>query len=332
MTDLRRRSLLAALLMAPFAVQLAAFSAEDALLKQAQGVFKPLSAAASADAARVELGRALFHDTRLSADKQLSCASCHNLATFGTDNQATSTGFKNQHGDRNAPTVLNAGLHLAQFWDGRAKDLSEQAKGPILNPKEMALPSAEAAVARLKAVPGYRAAFAKAFPGQKDALSYDNVGKAIAAFEGTLVTPARFDRFLAGDGKALSAQERQGLKLFMDKGCAACHSGVAVGGNSYMKFGMVSPYANTQDLGRYAVTKNPADKYVFKVPSLRNVTQTFPYFHDGKVAKLEDAVRVMGKTQLGVNLTSTETHAITAFLGSLEGTVTPAMKKKPQLP
>lgn len=322
------RALLAVSLLVP----LTACAGEDALMKQANTHFKPLPAAvAPASMAKVELGRKLFHETKLSRAGNLSCASCHGIETFGVDRQPTSTGFKDQKGDRNSPTVLNASLHMAQFWDGRAGTLADQAKGPILNPVEMAMASEADAVKAIQAVESYKADFKAAFPDAKEPITYDNIATAIASFEETLVTPSRFDRFLAGDGKALTAEERDGLQLFVDKGCVSCHAGVAVGGQMYQKVGLVSPYENTKDLGRFNVTKNEADKYVFKVPSLRNITQTYPYFHDGKVAKLEDAVRVMGKIQLGADLKDTEVKAITAFLGALEGEITPEMKKLPQV-
>lgn len=322
------RALLAFALFVP----LAGCASEDALMKQANTHFKPLSAAAApASVAKVELGRKLFHETKLSRAGNLSCASCHGIETFGVDRQPTSTGFKDQKGDRNSPTVLNAHLHLAQFWDGRAETLADQAKGPILNPVEMAMPSEAEAVKAIKGAEGYGADFKTAFPDAVDPITYDNIAVAIAAFEETLVTPSRFDRFLTGDSKALTDAERDGLKLFIDKGCVSCHAGIAVGGQMYQKVGLLSPYENTKDLGRFNVTKNEADKFVFKVPSLRNVNQTHPYFHDGQVATLEEAVRKMGKLQLGADLKDAEVLAITAFLGSLEGDITPEMKKLPQV-
>jgi cytochrome c peroxidase len=304
------------------------------LAADAKQYFKPLSAVTvpAAEMPKYELGRQLYHEPRLSASGAISCNSCHNLATFGVDNLPTSFGHNFQKGGRNSPTVLNAGLHTAQFWDGRAKDLAEQAKGPILNPVEMAMPNAAAVETRLKSIPGYVAAFKKAFPKAREAVTYDNMAVAIASFEKTLVTPARFDRFLQGDQKALNLAEQRGLRTFMDKGCVACHSGAAVGGGSFMKFGSVKPYANQKDLGRFDVTKKEADKFVFKVPSLRNITRTYPYFHDGAVSDLNEAIRIMGETQLGLTLSKAEIADIAAFLGSLEGTLPKAAQQLPVLP
>jgi cytochrome c peroxidase len=317
---------LAAVLVAP-----AAFAA-DALQARAKTAFAPLPKATASKAALVGLGRQLFFEPRLSASGQISCNSCHGLGSFGVDGQRTSKGHLGKLGGRNSPTVLNAGLHLAQFWDGRAKDLAEQAKGPILNPVEMAMPDAKAVERKLRAVPGYREAFARAFPGQQEPVTYDNLATAIAAFEATLVTPAPFDRYLAGDAKALSPAAKRGLGTFMDKGCVACHTGPAVGGTMYMKFGVVKPYQNPKDLGRFEVTKNPADKHVWKVPSLRNVTKTGPYFHDGGVKTIDRAVAVMGETQLGVKLTKAEVADVVSFLDALRGDVPAGWAKAPALP
>ena len=317
---------LVALTIAP-----AALAADD-LHARARGSFAPLPGVKAARPELVSLGRQLFWEPRLSASGKISCNSCHGLGSFGVDNKPTSSGHLGKLGGRNSPTVLNAGLHLAQFWDGRAKDLAEQAKGPILNPIEMAMPDAAAVERKLRAVPGYRQAFARAFPGQQEPVTYDNLARAIAAFEATLVTPAPFDRYLAGDATAITPAAKRGLKTFMDKGCVTCHAGAPVGGTMYQKFGLVKPYSDTRDLGRFDVTRNPADKYVFKVPSLRNVTRTGPYFHDGKVAKIEQAVAVMGETQLGVKLTKGEVSDVVAFLDALRGEVPASWKKAPALP
>ncbi|HCO39254.1 MAG: cytochrome-c peroxidase [Aquificota bacterium] len=282
---------------------------------------------------KVELGRMLYHDPRLSKSGLISCNTCHNLASGGVDNLPTSIGHKWQMGPVNAPTVYNAAFHIAQFWDGRAKDLEEQAKGPILNPKEMAMPSEEEAVKRIASIPQYRELFAKAFPGEKEPITYDNIAKAIAAFERTLLTPSRFDKFLMGDTKALTAEEKKGLKLFIEKGCASCHNGVALGGTMFQKMGIVKPYNSTSPAkGRYDVTKKPEDMYVFKVPSLRNVERTAPYFHDGQVWSLEEAVRIMADIQLGVQLKDDEVRAIVAFLKSLNGEIPKHALTLPVLP
>lgn len=326
-----RLTLTAALLAVPL-FGTAVSAAQDELLTTARSHFKALKPAPAGSIAQVELGRKLFFEPRLSASGAISCNSCHNLATYGSDNLPTSFGHKAQLGGRNAPSVFNASLHLAQFWDGRAKDLTEQAKGPILNPIEMALPSAAAAEERLASIPEYASLFQVAFPGQKAPLTYDNLARAIAAFEATLVTPSRFDAFLQGDVKSLSVSERKGLKLFVDRGCVACHSGVAVGGNTYHKFGLAKPYANAKDLGRYELTKKEADKFVFKVPSLRNISRTYPYFHDGAVWSLSSAVVIMGETQLGIQLSDQETKEIVSFLESLRGDISPKALQLPVLP
>jgi cytochrome c peroxidase len=308
--------------------------APSKLASDARQYFKPLPTVTvpAGETAKVDLGRQLFFEPRLSASGAISCNSCHNLATYGVDNLPTSFGHNFQKGGRNSPTVFNAGLHIAQFWDGRAKDLAAQAKGPILNPVEMAMPNAAAVETRLKSIPGYVSAFRKAFPKDKEPVTYDNMANAIARFESTLVTPARFDKFLQGDSKALNAAEQRGLRQFMDKGCIACHNGATVGGQAFMKFGSVKPYINQKDLGRFEVTHAEADKYVFKVPSLRNITRTYPYFHDGAVADLPEAIRTMGETQLGLKLTPAEIGDIAAFLGSLEGTLPKSAQQLPVLP
>jgi cytochrome c peroxidase len=269
--------------------------------------------------ALVALGKDLYFERKLSANDSQSCNSCHAVDQNkgGVDNEATSPGAFGKRGGRNSPTSLNAGFHVAQFWDGRAADLAAQAKGPILNPIEMAMPNEEAVLKKLSALPEYPKAFAKAFPGESKAMSYDNLAKAIAAFERTLVTHDRFDDFLKGSDSALSNAELEGLNTFVSTGCIACHNGPLLGGNSYQKMGAVNAYANTEDLGRFAVTKDEADKFKFKVPSLRNIALTAPYFHDGKAATLEEAVRQMAWLQLGRKLESKEVDSIVTFLKTL---------------
>ncbi len=266
--------------------------------------------------AKVELGKMLYFDPRLSKSGFISCSSCHNLATGGVDNLPTSIGHGWQSGPRNAPTVLNAALLGTQFWDGRAADVEEQAGGPILNPGEMGA-TEELVLKRIGSMKAYVELFGKAFKSDKNPLKYENVAKAIAAFERTLLTPSRFDDYLNGDMGALSASELKGLGIFIDKGCAGCHNGVAVGGNSFQKFN----YGD--DLGREEVTKDKSDRRVFRVASLRNVSVTYPYFHDGKVWDLKEAVMIMGEKQLGVKLTSAEADALVSFLGSLTGRLAP---------
>ncbi|MFZ1625686.1 MAG: cytochrome c peroxidase, partial [Gammaproteobacteria bacterium] len=243
----------------------------------------------------------------------------------------TSSGDKGQLGGRNSPTTYNAALHIAQFWDGRAADVEAQAKGPILNPVEMAMPDAATVVKTLKAIPGYAELFAAAFPDDKDPINYDNLGKAIGAFERKLVTPAPFDRFIAGDLTALNEAQLTGFNTFVDSGCASCHNGVGAGGGMYQKLGLVKPFATT-DTGREEATHNEADKFFFKVPSLRNIEKTGPYFHDGKVATLEDAIRLMAEHQLGRTLTDQQISEIRAFLSSLTGTLPTELIAVPALP
>lgn len=310
--------------------------ADKSLHTQATALFKALPAtmpgAEQDTPAKVALGKQLFHEPRLSKSGALSCNSCHNLASWGVDNRPTSIGHGFKTGERNSPTVLNAGLHTAQFWDLRAKDLAEQAKGPILNPVEMAMPDEATVIKRLASIPDYVESFRKAFPNVEQALSYENTVQAIAAFERTLLTPSRFDAFLTGDGSALSAEEKKGLQTFMSKGCTACHSGPAIGGALAQKFGVVKPYKHAQDLGRFTQTQAEADKFVFKVPSLRNIEKTYPYFHDGKVWSLEEAVTTMAETQLGQPLTPQETSEIVTFLKTLTGTLPEDALKLPILP
>jgi cytochrome c peroxidase len=284
----------------------------------------PTSMATAANpttAARVALGRKLYYDTRLSLDSTVSCNSCHLLGVYGVDHRSVSLGVRAQTGTRNAPSVFNAAGQLAQFWDGRAPTVEEQAKGPIVNPVEMAMPGGDAVAQRLRAVAEYRAEFATAFPGEAEPVTYDNVGVAIGAFERGLVTPSRWDAFQAGDTAALTPAERRGLNTFASLGCPACHRGPYVGGEMYEKAGLVEPWPEQDDQGRYEVTHRRADRMVFKVPSLRNVEQTAPYFHDGRVATLEEAVRRMGRYQLGRELGEAQVTAVVAWLKSLTGAV-----------
>ena len=310
----------------------AATEPEDELLARANLIFKPLPREApSADnpvtAAKVELGKRLYFDKRLSKSGKLSCASCHDLESYGVDNLATSPGDRGRHGDRNSPTVLNAALHVAQFWDGRAEDVEEQAGMPVLNPIEMAIPGEEYLVDRLVEDPEYRAAFAVAFPEQEDPLTFVNVRNALGAFERTLLTPSRFDDFLRGDAE-LTADERQGLEIFLQLGCGACHNGATVGGHIFRKFGIAEPYweltgSEKKDQGRVEVTGEEADRCVFKVPSLRNVEKTWPYFHDGSVETLEEALQVMAKLQIGAEVSAGQISHLAAFLDTLTGELPP---------
>jgi cytochrome c peroxidase len=269
----------------------------------------------------VALGKELYFDPRLSQNGTQSCNSCHRIDDHlaGVDNEPTSPGAFGKRGDRNSPTTWNAGFHVAQFWDGRAHDLAEQAKGPVLNPVEMAMPAEEEVIKRLKSAPEYLAKFKAAFRDDQDPLTYDNMAKAIAAFERTLVSRDRFDDFLNGNDTALASQEQQGLRLFLDLGCTTCHNSPILGGNAFHKSGLVNPYEFKNDKGRFVVTADEDDEYKFKVPSLRNVALTHPYFHDGKVADLADAVRRMAWMQLGRELTDVETEQLVSFLDTLSG-------------
>jgi cytochrome c peroxidase len=281
---------------------------------------------------KIALGRMLFYETRLSKSQKISCNSCHTLSQYGVDHEPTSEGHKGQKGDRNSPTVYNAAFHFVQFWDGRAPDVEEQAKGPVLNPVEMAMASDKEVVAVLKSMPEYVDAFKKAFPGEKDPVTYDNAGKAIGAFERKLVTPARWDKFLKGDPNALTAAEKAGFNEFESAGCETCHAGALLGGNMYQKMGSIKPWPDATDPGRFKVTKSEADKFMFKVPSLRNIEKTAPYFHDGKTATLKEAIAKMAEHQLGKKLTDAQVQSIQTWMASLTGEIPADYIKQPVLP
>lgn len=282
---------------------------------------KPLAAKLNLDARKVNLGRSLFHDKRLSKDNSLSCASCHDIAAGGVDGKQFAVGIKGQVGPINTPTVLNSGLNFRQFWDGRAATLEEQAAGPVHNPGEMGSNWNEV-LAKLSQDKAFVDQFKVAYP---NGLQPRNIQDAIATFERSLNTPSRFDRYLLGDGNALQDEERQGYQLFKNYGCVACHQGVGVGGNMYQTFGVLGNYFKDKgkttdaDLGRYAVTKNEADRHVFKVPSLRNVELTAPYFHDGSAKTLDEAVEVMFRYQLGRSAPAADKGLIVKFLKTLTG-------------
>ena len=312
---------------------------KDSTLNIARGFFKPLPVVAdnmdnAVTAPKVQLGKVLYYDTRLSRTGNNSCNSCHNLQTFGVDNKATSTGDAGKQGSRNSPTVFNAALQNMQFWDGRAKDVEEQAGMPILNPVEMAIPHKDFLVDRLNKIQLYQNMFKAAFPGEAKPITYENLQKAIGAFERTLLTPSRFDKYMQGDVNAITPEEKEGLKAFIASGCVSCHSGVGIGGSTLQRFGLVTDYrtltnSKDDDEGRKAVTKNKADKDVFKVPELRNTAGTYPYFHDGSIASLDSAVKIMGKAQLNKTLSDSEIKEIVAFLNSLSGDVNPDAKTMP---
>lgn len=304
------------------------FAAED-LMSSAKALFKPVPAKPPvlkgnpATPAKTDLGAKLFFDPRLSKSHLISCNTCHNVGLGGGDLQVTSTGHGWQKGPRNSPTVFNSVFNTAQFWDGRAKDLAEQAKGPVQASVEMSN-TPDQVVKTLNSIPEYVSQFKKAFPGDKDPVTFDNMAKAIEVFEATLITPdAPFDQYLKGKKKALNARQTSGLKLFIDKGCVACHGGVNLGGTGYFPFGVVEKPAENilprGDKGRFSVTNTSKDEYVFRSPSLRNVAITYPYFHSGVVWSLKEAVVVMGSAQFGIQLNDKETDEITAFLESLTG-------------
>ncbi|WP_110457285.1 cytochrome-c peroxidase [Shewanella algidipiscicola] len=279
---------------------------------------EPIKPAVITNPDKVELGKMLFFEPRLSMSGFISCNSCHNLSTGGVDALPTSIGHHWQEGPINSPTVLNADYMLAQFWDGRAADLKAQAAGPIANPKEMAY-THELAVDTIASMPAYVARFNHVYAS--DEVNIDRITDAIAAFEKTLVTPnSPFDLYLTGDADAIDAEAKAGYQLFKDKGCVSCHNGPAVGGTMYMKMGLVKPFhTDNPAQGRKDVTGNEADKYVFKVPTLRNIELTYPYFHDGSVWTLEEAVDTMADIQLGQKLSDAEINQMVAFLKTLTG-------------
>lgn len=316
---------------------------EDSVLILAKTFFQPLPTEAvntenPVTPEKVFLGKTLYYDNRLSMHNTQSCNTCHNLATFGVDNKSTSTGDLGKNGNRNSPTTLNAALHFQQFWDGRMKDVEEQAGGPMMNPVEMNMPSEKEVIARLSKSDGYKKLFAAAYPDDKEPINFLNVRHAIAAFERTLITPSRFDKYLVGDTTALNEHEIKGLAAFMEVGCTACHTGSLAGGNMFQKFPLIGTDYKTltgstiDDKGKMEVTKLEADKYVFKVASLRNIAETGPYFHDGSVKDLDKAINVMAKLQLGKDLTTEQNADIAVFLKSLTGEVPADAKQTPVMP
>jgi cytochrome c peroxidase len=271
--------------------------------------------------AMVALGNRLFLDPKLSGDCKISCNSCHNLETNGADTVAFSLGHDGHPVGRNSPTVFNAAGQIAQFWDGRAKDVEEQALGPILAPGEMAAASGDAVVKVLKSDHTYAADFKAAFPDESDPVTFKNVGVAIGAFERTLAKPSRWDKFLMGDDNALGDDEKRGVTTFVDLGCSGCHAGALLGGSAMMKLGMVEAWPNQTDQGKFALTKNEMDKMTFKVAPLRYATETAPYFHDASALDLQAAIRMMARHQLGKDLTESQVRDIEAWLGSTAGPV-----------
>lgn len=289
-------------------------------------LIKPLPIKSDIDPKMIDLGRKLFHDKRLSGDDTISCASCHALSTGGVDNQVTSLGIHGQRGPINSPTVFNSGFNFVQFWDGRAATLEEQADGPVNNPLEMGSNWVQV-LEKLNQDPEYLKIFDTLF---NDGLSPENIQKAIADYERSLITPnAKFDQYLNGNPDAISEQEKSGYELFKSVGCITCHMGINIGGNMYQKMGLFGDYfadrggkVTEADLGRYNVTKNEGQKHFFKVPSLRNIDKTAPYFHDGSQTTLEGAVKIMAKYQLNKSLSEQEVSDIVAFLKTLTGEYT----------
>ncbi len=315
---------------------------EPSLLVQARSIFKPLpkdmaTAENPITPEKVELGRMLFFDPRISADGTVSCARCHQPSLYGTDGLAKPIGAEHRVNPRNAPTVLNAALQIAAHWRGDRRSVEDQATQALIGPPSFGNPSYDAAMARLKQIPEYGRRFAKAFPGEPDPITPEHWGQAIGAYERTLVTPSPLDAYLAGNETALTAEAKAGLRQFIQVGCVSCHNGVGVGGGMYQKFGLLEEYwkatgSTTIDKGRVDVTHDPADTYVFKVPSLRNVAMTPPYFHDGSVATLPEAVRIMARVQLARTLTEEQIGQIVAFLESLTGTLPESFARAPVLP
>ncbi len=303
-------------------------NAADQLMQQAQAIFKPIPKSPPQNERnpltpeKIELGKMLYFDPRLSKSMLISCNTCHNIGLGGADFQETSIGHKWQKGGRNSPTVFNAIFNIAQFWDGRAPDLMEQAKGPVQASVEMNN-TPEQVIKTLNSMTGYVTLFKKVFPDSPDPVSFDNMAKAIEAFEATLLTPdSPFDRFITGDVQALTAREKEGLQLYINKGCAGCHGGINMGGSGYFPFGVVEKpqeEITAGDLGRFKFTGVKADQYVFKAPSLRNIALTAPYFHSGKVWSLKSAVALMGSAQLGIKLSDDDTEKIEAFLRTTTG-------------
>jgi cytochrome c peroxidase len=315
---------------------------ESGLARQARDLFGVLpEVMASADnpvtPAKVTLGRALFYESRVSVDGTVSCARCHPMGLYAADGLPKSVGNRCRVTSRNAPTVLNAAAQISAHWVGDRTGVEDQAERSLVGAASFGMPSFEKAAARLRAIPGYAAMFREAFPGQADPVTVKNFALAVGAFERTLVTPAPFDAFLAGERPGLTSGQERGLRGFIEAGCAGCHAGPYFGGRSYEKFGVAEPYWTQThspeiDAGRFNVTKAEADRYVFKVPILRNADRTAPYFHDGSVSRLDDAVRIMGKVQLGTDLEMSRVADLVEFLKTLTGRLPPAALEIPILP
>lgn len=305
-------------------------STDDGVWNKAKQLFAPLPQVMSSEKnpitpEKVRLGKMLLYETRISVDGTVSCTKCHPISLYGADDLRKAIGNGCKVNPRNAPTIFNAAAQIAAHWIGNRADVEDQARQSVIGPPAFGMPSYQVVEQRLKEI-GYGPLFRQAFPGERDPVNMDNFAKAIGAFERTLVTPAPFDAFLKGNQGALDEKAKMGLKTFMDVGCAGCHSGPYLGGQQYQKFGITAPYwqytkSAAKDDGRYVVTKNEADRYVFKVPVLRNVAKTAPYFHDGSIDTLGEAVWIMGKVQLGKKLTTQQVKDINAFLNALTGEI-----------
>jgi cytochrome c peroxidase len=319
-----------------------ATDADTELINRAKTIFGPLpSSMPSPDnpitPEKVKLGNALFWESRISVDRTISCAKCHPIGLYAVDGLRKSLGNNCKENPRNDPTILNAASQISEHWIGNRTSVEDQAKQALIGPPSFGMPSYESVEKILRGMKGYASMFKEAFPNEKEPVTVDNFAKAVGAFERTLVTPSPFDDFMQGNAAALTEQQKRGLATFMDTGCMTCHFSPYVGGQMYQKFGVFEPYwkytrSQVIDVGRFAVTKNPSDQYVFKIPVLRNVAQTPPYFHDGSVDKLADAVLIMAKIQLAKDLTKEQVTDIAAFLSSLTGRIPEEALKVPVLP
>jgi cytochrome c peroxidase len=325
-----------------FASLLFADNGDENLLKQGKNIFGPLPTVMTSEKnpitpEKVKLGKILFYETRISVDGTVGCTKCHPISLYGADGLRKAIGNNCKVNPRNSPTIFNAAGQISAHWIGNRKDVEDQARQSVIGPPSFGMPSYEEVEKKFKEIKGYVELFKKAFPIDNDPVTVDNFAKAVGAFERTLVTPSAFDAFLKGDIAALNGQEKRGLRTYMETGCVMCHFGPYVGGQMYQKSGIFEPYwkytkSELIDEGRYVVTKNEADKYVFKVPIHRNVAKTAPYFHDGSVDKLEDAVWIMGKIQLGKDLNKSQVEEIVTFLKSLTGKIPEDALKVPLLP
>jgi cytochrome c peroxidase len=342
MKNRNRIKVLVVMSILSFAGMSLASNGDEDLLKQAKQIFGPLPQVMSSEKnpvtpEKVKLGKILFYETRISVDGTVSCVRCHPIGLYAADGLKKSIGNNCKINPRNAPTLFNAAGQISAHWIGNRADVEDQARQSVVGPPSFGMPSYEAVEAKLKEIKGYKDLFKEAFLGESNPVTVEKFAKAVGAFERTLVTPSPFDSFLKGDITALNEQEKRGLKTYMETGCIMCHSGPYVGGQVYQKSGIFEPYwkytkSEPIDEGRYVVTKNEADKYVFKVPIHRNVVKTAPYFHDGSVDKLEDAVWIMGKIQLGKDLNKSQVEEIVTFLKSLTGKIPEDALRVPLLP